>query len=277
MRQSLQSKFNALGVLFVILFLLMLPMFTQVKADARESAKEAKSTVLSKLFRQIAKDLKPEDVGDEEIEDYWARYGNEAKEKDPNCGAACDPDADADGDGVSNKDEVKNGTNPKCNEKEKGEEFCKDIDPFTPVDPENQTKAFAYDYLGTIFWRAGDSSTGSNCTASGPGVAVTTSCRDREIRTTKNYTRLLLYLNVTEVRALSWTWTQSNDVGAPAPTWSPSNPSGGFDAQPRNYPNYEGRIEPGDQGLDGTFRFRPNPQQATSGLWALNVYGLVEA
>ena len=274
MRQSLQSKFNALGILFVILFLLMLPMVNQVKADAKDSAKEAKSTLLSKWTRELVKSLKAENVGDAEVEDYWANYGNEAKEKDPNCGAACDPNADPDGDGMSNKDEVKNGRNPKCNEEEKGADYCKGIDPYTPLPPdgENKTKTATYELLGVMMWRAGDSSASSNCTTQG-GVPVTQSCAYRVQPLTRNFTRLLLYLNATQVQSVGWSWSSQVPSGAVV-AWTGPQPSGGFDTQPRNYGPYEARIE---APPSGDYRFRPNPQQGTSGTWTLSIYGLVEA
>src|SRR5882672_9153024 len=104
MRQSLQTKFNLLGVVLVVFFLLLLPMSTQVKADTRDSMRQVKQTVGWKVGKDIQKFFKPSDFQNTDVEDSWLA---QTKKNDPNCGAPCHPNADKDGDGVSNADEYR--------------------------------------------------------------------------------------------------------------------------------------------------------------------------
>lgn len=140
MDAALQGKVNLLGALFLAFTLLAVPLFSQVKADTRESVKQAPDTLLSQWARGVSQELMPDKPV--QVEDAW---GEQAKEQNPNCGVECDPDGDLDGDGVSNKEELERGTNPACNEKEYGEEFCRQQDDkfnVTTPDDENNTVPF---------------------------------------------------------------------------------------------------------------------------------------
>lgn len=135
MAASLQSRVQLLAILAVAFTLVSVPLFYQVRADAAESRETAKSTFLSKLFRDIARDLKQKPPEDLQVEDAWEKWQDE----NPDCGAACDPEADPDGDGVSNRDEVEQGRNPLCNEEKEGTEYCAGQPKGPP--PVNETKA----------------------------------------------------------------------------------------------------------------------------------------
>lgn len=136
MSQPLQSKLQLLGVLAVAFVLLSVPLFYQVRADAADGRAEARNTFLSKMFRDVAKDIAKKPPEDLQVEDAWQQW----QEQNPNCGSECDPDADADGDGMSNKDEIANKRNPACNEEKEGKEYCAG-QPTVPPVVQNQTKA----------------------------------------------------------------------------------------------------------------------------------------
>lgn len=133
MDAALQGKVNLLGALFLAFTLLAVPLFSQVKADTRESVKQAPDTLLSQWAREVSQNFQPDKPT--QVEDAW---GDQAREENPNCGAECDPDGDLDGDGVSNKEELERGTNPACNEDEYGEETCRQQDPYNVTDPDDE-------------------------------------------------------------------------------------------------------------------------------------------
>lgn len=140
MDAALQGKVNLLGALFLAFTLLAVPLFSQVKADTRESVKQAPDTLLSQWARDVSQNLQPDEPT--QVEDAW---GQQAREENPNCGAECDPSGDLDGDGVSNKDELDQGRNPACSEDEYGEDYCRQqTDQFnvTKPDDENSTTPF---------------------------------------------------------------------------------------------------------------------------------------
>jgi len=135
MAASLQSRVQLLAILAIAFILVSVPLFYQVRADASESRETAKSTFLSKLFRNVAKDLNPPE--DLQVEDAWEQW----QQDHPDCGPECDPAADPDGDGMSNKDEVEQGRNPNCNEEKEGKEYCAGQPQQPPPDPDNGTQA----------------------------------------------------------------------------------------------------------------------------------------
>lgn len=134
MSAALQAKFHLLAILLVAFTLLAGPLFFQVRADAQNDRTQAKSTLLSKFFRE---NFKPND--DVEVQDYWGDY-----QKDNPCsGPECNPKGDLDGDGVTNEDELREGRNPDCNEDtEPYEGYCRGQDqPPGPKPEPNATKA----------------------------------------------------------------------------------------------------------------------------------------
>jgi hypothetical protein len=119
MAATLQSRVQLLAILAVAFILVSVPLFYQVRADAAESRETAKSTFLSKFFRDVAHDMKANE--NLQVEDAWQKW----QEEHPDCGPECDPKADPDGDGVPNQEEVERGRNPNCNEEKEGEDYCK--------------------------------------------------------------------------------------------------------------------------------------------------------
>ena len=205
MRQSLQSKFNLLGLLLVAFFLLMLPMFTQVKQDTRDSLKEARNTSLYKFSNELMKDIKkPSDLDDTQVEDYWDEYQKEAREADPDC-PACNPDADADGDGMSNKEEVEKNRNPLCNEEEKGVEHCQNVDDKVedPLPPPG-VPVLLYNITFTA---------GGNC-SNFQFQPFGGSCGTWPMPVSTNFTVLVAYLNLTNFQGNSWAIDLDSDEGS---------------------------------------------------------------
>jgi hypothetical protein len=139
---SLQNKVNLLGMLLIAFALLAIPVFTQVKADTLDSVKQAPDTLLSQWSRDMAQNFRPDDVSDIEVEDAWY---DRARQENPDCGPACAPEGDPDGDGVTNQEELENGTNPMCNENEYGDEYCAGVENDTNVtkpDDPNATQRY---------------------------------------------------------------------------------------------------------------------------------------
>lgn len=130
---ALQAKVYYLGILLVVFTLVAVPLFHQVRKDVNEERYTAKNTPVMKFIRDLGRDMNPPD--DLEVED--AQF-QEWQEKNPECGAKCDPNGDIDGDNKTNKQEIDEGTNPACNEREKGKEYCQgqSTDP-PPPDPDN--------------------------------------------------------------------------------------------------------------------------------------------
>jgi hypothetical protein len=223
MRRNLQSKFNLLAVVLIGFFLLMLPMFTQVRADTRESTHHWKSTWMAQYGNKIAKNLNSKNLENTQVEDYWEK---QAREQDPNCGAACDPNADRDGDGVSNRDEARNSKdpnckthcNPSCNEDKMGADYCKGIDPAAPIkEPQkNVTATLRRIQLLNYTW------TLPTCTGGQP-VAGYSPCPPKTFRASGNLSRLEMYLNVTNFVGTQYQLTVNGPGGRPA--WS--DPRGG--------------------------------------------------
>lgn len=266
MRRSLQNKVNLLGVLFVAFFLLMLPMFSQVKADTRNSLSEAKNTVMWQWSRDLAKNFKPDNLEDTEVEDYWADYGEEAQRQNPDCGADCGPDGDPDGDGVSNADEVREGRNPMCNEDELGHDTCKNADQFNETTPDD-----VLDRVPVVLLANETMTYGQYCQASLPS----TTCRSFTFPVNESFGRIDLYLNVTQFQGNGWTFNVLNETGDAA-DWDGGSPSGGFSASPTSPPMERGRFEPGMTGEYAT-RLTITVGSApglTNGVWHLTAYGI---
>lgn len=135
MAASLQAKVQLLAICLVVFTLLAAPIFYQEADDYDASKDTAKNTFFSKFFRDLVKNMKGESNPDVDVEDYWG----ELQRQNPNCGPECDPEGDLDGDGVKNADELKNGTNPACNEEELGAEYCRSQDPYHNVQNQTQT------------------------------------------------------------------------------------------------------------------------------------------
>jgi hypothetical protein len=129
-------------VLVVAFTLLAIPLFYQVRADAKDSRETAKNTVLSRFFRDVAKNLRDNPPEDLQVEDAWQQW----QEENPNCGSECDPTADPDGDGIPNRDEVNQGRNPYCNEEREGRQYCAG-QPNEPPPVQNATQA-----LNDVLW-----------------------------------------------------------------------------------------------------------------------------
>lgn len=130
MSAGLQSKVQMLGILLSVFTLLSVPLFFQVKADAGDDKDSVKTTWGNQFFREMIRNFK--DAPDAEVEDADAAWADYLEETGQNCegnDAACDPTGDLDGDGVSNRDELKAGTNPNCNEDVEGKEVCEGRDP----------------------------------------------------------------------------------------------------------------------------------------------------
>lgn len=264
MRQSLQSKFNLLGLLLVAFFLLMLPMFSQVKADTRESLKEAKNTSLYKWSRDIAKDFKPpEDLENTQVEDYWDDYQEQAREANPDC-PACNPDADADGDNVTNKDEVEQGRNPLCNEDEYSVEYCQNADKNNITDPDDVLAKVPRVPLANLTWSAPE-----DCS---PGLLVEETC-PLPFWANNTFRSIEAYLNVSGYQGFSWSlvlmhetgsvpWEESGCWGSSTPPTSPVTCSGTRRAESPPMGNYTANLElsGGATGVQGT--------------WNLMVYGI---
>lgn len=138
MAANLQSRLQLLAILAVAFILLSVPLFYQVRRDAADSKDTANSTFLSKYFREMAKTLKNKPPDDLQVEDAWQKW----QDDHPNCGAACDPNGDPDGDGLTNKQEVEQGRNPNCNEEKEeaihGKGYCAG-QPDQPKPGPNQT------------------------------------------------------------------------------------------------------------------------------------------
>jgi hypothetical protein len=266
MRQSLQSKFNLLGLLFVAFFLLMLPMFTQVKQDTRDSMKEARSTTLYKFSNQLMKDFKPPE--DTQVEDYWAEQQEQMRKDNPDC-PACNPDGDADGDNVTNKDEVEQGRNPLCNEDKLGMEYCQNADRGNLTDPDDPLENVPRVLIQDITF------TPNNCTSVVPGLPP--NCRSWTFEVTRNFTLLEAQLNVTDFQGSSWSvdMVSENDGNwdEDEGTWSDSRGAG----LPGSSQDYTGiaRLSPsGPSPQEARFNFSGGTTGDQGGTWHILVYGI---
>lgn len=137
MSAALQAKVHLLAVLLAAFTLLTVPMFMQFREDTADAMPKAKDTALSKMFRDLSKQFKDQKLDpDEQIEDAWMQ---QAEEYSQNCqGSACTAEGDLDGDGKSNADELRDGTNPACDESQWGDDYCRNADRFnvtTPAEP----------------------------------------------------------------------------------------------------------------------------------------------
>lgn len=182
MSASLQSKVQTLAALLVVFSLLGVPLFYQVRADAQTSQEEASDTFFSKFFRDLVKRLKDHPDEDVEIEDAWAQR---ARELNPDCGAACDPGGDLDGDGMSNKDELDAGRNPACNETDQGDEYCRGQPDDHP--PTNSTSPAPSSLLDTLLYYRSNAKSGQEESFSVAEVSPA-------------YDRWEVYWNVTDYR-----------------------------------------------------------------------------
>lgn len=260
MRQSLQSKFNLLGLVLVMFFLLMLPMFSQVKADTRESLKEAKSTLMAQWMRDARTQLKPEDLQEAEVEDYWAQ---EAQKHNPDC-ANCNADDDRDGDGVSNGDEYRQGRNPSCNEEKYGHEYCRGQDKFNLTTSDDPVKKRLEDVLLLNYtWQVGTPS----CSPS----ALAPQCLGPPFSVNQTFVRLRLYLNMSTYSGFGWRLERTNPSGtSPFTQWDRTPGCSNFACSSTS--QHVGTIENPPQ-VDYRYAIQNTATQA--GLWNLRVYGVV--
>jgi hypothetical protein len=270
MRQSLQSKFNLLGLIFIAFFLLMLPMFSQVKADTRESLKEARSTALYKWARDMSKDFKPpEDLENTQVEDYWDDYQKEARDANPEC-PACNPDSDADGDNVTNKDEVEQGRNPLCNEEKYGHEYCQNADPNNLTDPDDVLQRVPVVVLLNATLRYAQ-----NCTG-GFGLA---SCDQLSFTVDSKFRQLAANLTVSDYQGTQWSF----QIGVPeGPSFSWQGQTNDNTARTGSYdyavPTARGTLEPVPLGdyftqlnVSGANFVGQSP---VAGTWEIVVHGI---
>lgn len=269
MRQSLQQKFTLLAWFLLLFCFLMLPIFSQVKADTRDSIKQWRDTLSYKVWKDIkANWINKDKINNLDLEevdpDEWSR---QAREANPNCGAACDPDGDYDQDNVSNAEEYRNSKdpnckdhcNPACNEDQYGVDYCKQQSPVQPpVDPpKNATKTVVKLVKELNF----NLSTNANCpTVNGPCIGTVTIA--------ENFTKLQFYFNGTQVRTLSWSLQTSHDAQAGSPF--SSSPGGQLGSTPS--PRYTGEE---DEPVLGTYTFRLEYTGAQGGDWNLRVFGVI--
>lgn len=272
MRQSLQSKFNLLGLLLIAFFLLMLPMFTQVKNDTRDSLKEAKNTSLYKFSRELAKDFKPpEDLENTQVEDYWDDYQEQARDANPDC-PACNPEADADGDNMTNKEEVEQGRNPLCHEEQYGVEYCQNADPNNLTDPDD-----VLDRVPRVFLHNITFTTQTNCTNPAAPSIFGGVCATWDFQVTSNFTKIEAFLNYTGVEGANWNIQMvSSEDGQYAEdgAWSGSRSALTGGGSP---PRGSARAEilptvPGEHRADLTLS--GDPATGSQGTWYIEVYGI---
>lgn len=270
MRQSLQQKFNALTAVLLLFFLLMLPLFAQVKADTRDSVKKWRDTLSYKVWKDIKTSWIDKDkinnLDVEEVDpDEWSK---QAKAADPNCDAACQPDGDRDGDNVTNAEELKNSKdpncsdhcNPSCNEDKYGVEYCKQQSQVTPpVDPPKNATRRVVNLLKDSWFNV---SAPSNCQQL-RGTCSTT------IQINVNYTEIVFYFNVTEWQGVDWSLQTSHNQGAGSP-WT-AQPRGDFGAPPNS--QFTG-IE--SEPLQGIYTLTLSYTGANTGRWHLQVYGALD-
>lgn len=270
MRQSLQSKFNVLGLLLIAFFLLMLPMFSQVKADTRDSLKEARNTALYKFSNDVAKNFKPpEDLENTQVEDYWDEYQEQARDANPDC-PACNPDADADGDGLSNKEEVEQGRNPLCNEEEYSVEYCQNADPNNLTDPEDVLERVPRVFLQNITF------TRDNCTGTGGLPGIQQSCDTWFFEVQSNFTRIEAFLNFTGFQGSNWNVQMSSDEDgnyAEEGFWSGSRPITGGSSPSEGSGTAE-ILPSAPTRHRATFTLSGDPTTGTGGTWTILVYGI---
>lgn len=260
MRQSLQSKFNLLGLVLVMFFLLMLPMFSQVKADTRESLKEAKGTLMAQWMRDTRNQLKPEDLQDAEVEDYWAQ---EAQKHNPDC-EDCNADDDRDGDGVSNGDEYRQGRNPSCNEEKYGHDYCRGQDKFNLTTDEPVKRRLEDVQLLNYTWQVPTPA----CQAS---TFPARQCPSQPFVVNQTFARLRLYLNVTQYSGVSWSLTRTTPPSSsePATQWD-RQPSCSLSCSAST--QHVGTVETPPQT---DYRYLIQHTATQAGVWNLRVYGVV--
>lgn len=271
MRQSLQQKFNLLAVVLLLFCFLMLPIFSQVKADTRDSVKSWRDTLSYKVWKDVkASWINKDKLNDLDIEevdpDEWSR---QAKEANPNCGSACDPDGDVDGDNVTNADEYRNSKdpncnnhcNPSCNEDQYGVDYCKQQSQTQPpVDPPKNVTRTTVKLVKELWFNT--TNPGQNC-PSLQGV-----CTVPSLMIAENFTELRFFFNGTSVRAVQWDLATQHDQGAGSPFVT--QPSGSFGGAAN--PTYVG-IE--EEPKQGTYRFDLSYTGLQSGRWTMQVYGVI--
>ncbi len=273
MRQSLQSKFNLLGLLLIAFFLLMLPMFSQVKADTRDSLKEAKNTSLYKFSRELAKDFKPpEDLENTQVEDYWDDYQEQARDANPDC-PACNPEADADGDNMTNKEEVEQGRNPLCHEEQYGVEYCQNADPNKLTDPDDVLDRVPRVFLHNITLNP------SNGTNPIPGIQTAERVA-WSFDVASNFTRIEAYLNATNVQGSRWSLYMRSDAEGTYQVvdgqWSDDRGPVATDNAPRSYTGRSELLptEPSTHTAMFSFTGSTDPTVPPDGTWYIELYGI---
>lgn len=253
MSQKLQAHVHLLAVLFAAFTLLSVPMFQQLRDDSAEAAPKAKDTFMSKFFRDLSQQFKDQKDQDADVEDVW---GDLARQSNPDCGATCDPNGDLDGDGVSNADENRQGTNPACNEKTYSKEYCEGKDKYNvtkdPVPPVLNGRRELL--LNRTFYANG----GQNQAA------------HFEMRTQYNYTEL--YLNVTNHQGFDWTVTyEKSDPPREGMCERTRSGTPALTPQPKSSYSCTGLLRP----PTGNYTVSLDAFAATSGSWEVVVYGIL--
>lgn len=266
MRQSLQSKFNLLAFLVIAFFLLMLPMFSQVKADTRESLHEAKNTSMWKWTRDLQKSFKDANLEDTEVEDYWDEYREQAEQANPEgCGDTCNPDGDPDGDGVNNSDEVEQGRNPACNEEKLGHDFCQGQDKFNVTKPDDVPEKLRRVQLANFTIRLSD------CGAGFPIGGV--QCPETQFFANDTFSAIEIIVNITDYEGFN-TAVQIRDPDGNQPEWENRAPTGGTQPTPTDS-DHRGVFAPAATGAYvTTIQYSGSAQTGAGPSWHIEAYGV---
>lgn len=248
MSQALQAKIQLLAVLLATFTLLSVPMFMQLKDDSAEAVPHARETLLSKMFSKTAKQFNDAKNDPGDVEDFW---GQQARANNPQCasGPACDPNGDLDSDGTSNADEIKNGTNPACDEAKNGVDFCEAADRYNVTNrPDPNVPMGRRDLLLNASFA--------------PNGAT-----QRSFDTNVSYPRVEMYVNATGYQGVQWGVRLTN---------ANSGLSCGVDDPDPRLTATNGPVRSCLLDQPGTGRFNVDfDAQSISGAWSVVVWGIV--